>query len=64
MDGSTRTRKATGDHAEGVAARYLQTRGVTILARNVFSRGGEIDLIGRTVMRWFSSRCDTAEAVA
>ena len=47
MDGRTRTRKATGDHAEGVVARYLQTRGVTILARNVFSRGGEIDLIGR-----------------
>ncbi len=47
MDGSTRTRKATGDHAEGVVARYLQTRLVTILARNVFSRGGDIDLIDR-----------------
>lgn len=47
MDGSTKTRKATGDQAEGVAARYLQARGVTILARNVFSRGGEIDLIGQ-----------------
>ncbi|MDF0752188.1 YraN family protein [Marinobacter sp. 71-i] len=47
MDGRPTTRKSTGDHAEGVAARYLQTRGVTILERNVFSRGGEIDLIGR-----------------
>lgn len=47
MDGSNTTRKATGDHAEGVAARYLQTRGIILLARNVFSRGGEIDLIGR-----------------
>jgi len=49
MDGSPATRKATGDHAEGVAARYLQSRGVTILERNVFSRGGEIDLIGKDI---------------
>lgn len=41
------TRKQQGDHAEGVAARYLASRGVTIIDRNVFSPGGEIDLIGR-----------------
>ncbi|MGM0773610.1 YraN family protein [Marinobacter sp.] len=46
MDGSQKTRKATGNHAEGVAARYLMSRGVNILEQNVFSRGGEIDLVG------------------
>lgn len=46
MDGSQKTRKATGDHAEGVAVRYLTSRGVSILEQNVFSRGGEIDLVG------------------
>lgn len=46
MDGSQQTRKSTGNHAEGVAARYLASRGVNILERNVFSRGGEIDLVG------------------
>ena len=47
MDGNHTTRKATGSHAEGVAARYLTSRGVRILERNVYNRGGEIDLIGR-----------------
>ncbi|MDI9246275.1 YraN family protein [Marinobacter sp. CHS3-4] len=47
MDGKQITRKAAGDHAEGVAARYLASKGVQILERNVFNRGGEIDLIGR-----------------
>ncbi len=42
MDGS----KAIGSHYEGVAARYLASRGVQIVDRNVHSRGGEIDLIG------------------
>lgn len=46
MDGSQKSRKATGNHAEGVAARYLMSHGVNILERNVFSRGGEIDLVG------------------
>lgn len=39
-------RKQTGNAAEAAAARYLQGRGVRIIDRNVFSRGGEIDLIG------------------
>lgn len=43
MDGS----KAIGTHFEGVAARYLSSRGVAILERNVYNRGGEIDLIGQ-----------------
>lgn len=43
MDGN----KAVGTHYEGVAARYLTGRGVRIIARNVHSRGGEIDLIGQ-----------------
>ncbi len=46
MDGAQKTPKTTGNHAEGVAARYLMSRGVNILERNVFSRGGEIDLVG------------------
>lgn len=40
-------RKETGQHMEGVAARYLQKQGVGIIDQNVYSRGGEIDLIGR-----------------
>jgi putative endonuclease len=40
-------KKALGDFYEGVAARYLSGRGVFILERNVYNRGGEIDLIGR-----------------
>lgn len=39
-------RRVAGQKAEGVAARYLKSRGVRILERNVYSRGGEIDLIG------------------
>lgn len=45
--GQAATRKQLGDHAEGVAARYLASRGIKIIERNVFSRGGEIDLIGQ-----------------
>ncbi len=40
-------RKKTGDWAEAYAAQYLQGHGVNIIARNVFSRGGEIDLVGQ-----------------
>lgn len=40
-------RKSIGDRAENAAAKYLQRKGVHIVERNVFSRGGEIDLIGR-----------------
>lgn len=39
-------RRDTGQRAEGVAARYLQSRGVRIIERNVYSRGGELDLVG------------------
>ncbi|MBS8241996.1 YraN family protein [Marinobacter lipolyticus] len=39
--------KAIGTQTEAVAARYLQSRGVSILERNVYNRGGEIDLIGQ-----------------
>lgn len=44
--GTTDSRRRQGQQAEGVAARYLATRGVTIIDRNVHSRGGEIDLVG------------------
>ncbi|WP_372964905.1 YraN family protein [Marinobacter sp.] len=39
-------KKALGDYYEGVAARYLSHKGIQILERNVYSRGGEIDIIG------------------
>lgn len=35
-----------GARAEEMAARYLQQRGMRIVARNFRCRGGEIDLIG------------------
>lgn len=47
MDSDKPSRKQTGDHAEGVAARYLTARGIQVLERNVYNRGGEIDLIGQ-----------------
>jgi putative endonuclease len=36
-----------GAAAEALAARYLATRGLTIVQRNYRCRGGEIDLIAR-----------------
>lgn len=47
MESEKPSRKATGDHAEGVAARYLARQGIQVLERNIYNRGGEIDLIGR-----------------
>lgn len=38
--------RQTGAKGEGMAADYLQARGVRIAARNFRSRYGEIDLIG------------------
>lgn len=66
MDSQKSSRKATGDQAEGVAARYLTTRGVQILERNVYSRGGEIDLIGRddTTLVFFEVRYRGAGSLA
>ncbi|MEE3170826.1 MAG: YraN family protein, partial [Pseudomonadota bacterium] len=42
MDGN----RTLGNHFEGVAARYLKRKGVRLIERNVYNRGGEIDLIG------------------
>jgi putative endonuclease len=36
-----------GSAAEALAAQFLQSRGLTIIARNYRCRGGEIDLIAR-----------------
>ena len=44
---SKRARKNLGDSGERVAALYLQERGMEILARNVRTRHGEIDLIAQ-----------------
>lgn len=38
---------STGAQAEALAASYLEARGLSILARNVRSRFGEIDLVAR-----------------
>lgn len=38
-------RRARGDAAEELAAAYLAARGLTILARNVRCKGGELDLV-------------------
>ena len=40
-------RKAAGDAAEALAARFLESRGLRVLARNFRVRGGEIDLVCR-----------------
>ncbi|MGB8645369.1 MAG: YraN family protein [Anaerolineae bacterium] len=45
MSTDTRARKNLGDSAERVAALYLEEHGFRILARNVRTREGEIDLI-------------------
>ena len=45
MTQPTRARKNLGDSAERVAALYLERHGCRILARNVRTREGEIDLI-------------------
>ena len=38
-------RKATGDHAELLACRYLIRHGLRLLTRNYHCRRGEIDLV-------------------
>jgi len=38
-------RKTTGDHAEQLACRFLQQRGLQLLSRNYRCKGGEIDLV-------------------
>ena len=40
-----KTTTQTGSEAESVAADYLISRGMRIIARNVRCRGGEVDLI-------------------
>ncbi len=42
---TTRARKNLGDSTERVAALYLEQHGYRILARNVRTRAGEIDIV-------------------
>lgn len=44
-----RARKNFGESAERVAALYLEDHGAQVIARNVRTRAGEIDLITRDV---------------
>ena len=46
MNGNDTT-TASGQRAENQAARFLEQRGLTVLARNYRCRGGEIDLVCR-----------------
>src|SRR5271167_370113 len=41
------SRQQRGNAAEGLAAGYLETRGLALLARNLRCRGGELDLVCR-----------------
>jgi putative endonuclease len=45
--GATAERAQSGASAEALAARFLEARGLTIVARNFRIRRGEIDLIAR-----------------
>lgn len=38
-------RRARGDAVEAAALRFLEARGLRLLARNAHSRGGEVDLV-------------------
>lgn len=40
-------KKRLGNWGEGLAEEYLQENGICIIARNVFTPHGELDLIGR-----------------
>ena len=39
-------KRKLGSEAEGLASEYLKHNGVKILARNFYTRGGEIDIVG------------------
>ncbi|MDH5285695.1 MAG: YraN family protein [Betaproteobacteria bacterium] len=47
MDRADGKRNADGARAEALAARHLEKHGLAIVARNVRSRFGEIDLVAR-----------------
>lgn len=40
-------RKKTGARAEALACHYLENHGLTLVSRNFYCRGGEIDLVMR-----------------
>lgn len=44
---TSETTRAIGQRGEDEAARFIEKRGLTILARNFRCRGGEIDLVCR-----------------
>ena len=46
-DTTSESSTVAGQRAEALAARYLEQRGLVVLARNFHCRGGEIDLVCR-----------------
>lgn len=44
---TSETTRVIGQRGEDLAARFMERQGLTILARNVHCRGGEIDLVCR-----------------
>ncbi|MDN6179569.1 MAG: YraN family protein [Halomonas subglaciescola] len=40
-----RTARARGTAIEGIAARWLEEQGLTLLGRNQYAKGGELDLV-------------------
>lgn len=47
MPTTTDGRRDQGNQAEAAAARYLERKGLHIVDRNFYCRGGEIDIIAR-----------------
>ncbi|HUT53457.1 MAG TPA: YraN family protein [bacterium] len=47
MPGNRLSRRDKGRKAEDRACRFLEDRGIKVLARNYYGRRGELDIIGR-----------------
>jgi len=51
------SKRAAGNLAEDKAADYLQARGLKIIARNFYSRGGELDIIAGETEGFLARMC-------
>lgn len=53
VEGDRRTeRRIRGDEAESLAVECLERQGFRVLARNVFARGGELDVVAERGELW------------